>query len=379
MNPEVLMQIVVGQTADAEFRGDTNAIIQAALDFVGARGGGEVRLQPGVFTLWDAVRLPSNTALIGAGAETVLRKADGWSAPMWEDGDWGDDWLCCDPAPPVRLGQGVTVESETGVGFYATVGTVVEIAGNRFRINARFLHDYMVNRKARVDSVHPLVAVIDAKNCIIRDLTIDGNGANNPRMNGCRGGAVYGLFGHGVFVSGVIVRHFHGDALSFQHSHSWTVEGCIFEDNLGGGMHPGSGSKTPVLRGNISRRNKGWGLFVCWRVKGALYEDNILEENVAGGIAIGHKDTDNTFRSNIVRDNVGPGIYTRPETFPMGPHRGLYETNIITGNNGDGAQVVLDGEVHDLVFRDNIYDAATPRFQVGPGVVNLTTEETVTA
>ncbi len=370
------MIITVGQTTAADMCGATNTAIQAALDFVAARGGGEVRVGPGVYTLWDAIRLPSGTSMIGAGAETVLKKADGWKAPLWEDGDWGDHWICCDPLPPLQVGQGVTVESGAFGGFFATVGTVDRIEGNRARITRRFTADFMVAQGAFAATIHPLVSVEEAAHVQIRNLVIDGNGANNPRMNGCRGAAIYGCFGHDVHVSNITVRHFHGDALSFQHSHGWVVEDCLFEDNLGGGMHPGSGSKVPVIRNCTSRRNAGWGMFVCWRVKGARYEDNILEDNGAGGISIGHKDTDNTFLRNRIANNAGPGIYTRDETFPMAPHRGVYRENVISGNNGGGAQVVLDGAVHDLVFTENRFDAGAERYQVGEGVVNLRVEET---
>ncbi|HOS44040.1 MAG TPA: right-handed parallel beta-helix repeat-containing protein, partial [Armatimonadota bacterium] len=245
----------------------------------------------------------------------------------------------------------------------------------RARINRRFSADFMVAQGAFAATVYPLVSVEESGDVEIRDLTLDGNGANNPRMNGCRGAAVYGLFGHGAHVAGVTVRHFHGDALSFQHSHEWVVEDCLFEDNLGGGMHPGSGSKRPIIRRCISRRNAGWGLFVCWRVKGARYEDNLLEHNGAGGISIGHKDTDNLFLRNRVRDNAGAGICVRDEIFPMAPHRGLYRENIVTGNNGGGPQVVLAGAVHDLRFIGNVFDPAETPFAVGPGVVNLVIEE----
>jgi hypothetical protein len=369
------MLITVGQTPDADLCGTTNAAMQAALDYVAARGGGEVRVGPGVYTLWDAVRVPSHTRLVGAGAETVLRKADGWKALLYEDGDFYDDWFCCNPLPPLQPGQGVVIESNAYSGFFATVGTVQEVQDNRARINRRFSADFMVAHDAFVATVHPLVSVEDSCDVAIRNFVIDGNGANNPRMNGCRGAAVYGLFGHGVHVSGVTVRNFHGDAISFQHSHEWVVEDCLFEDNLGGGMHPGSGSKRPVLRRCTSRRNRGWGLFVCWRVKGARYEDNVLEANGAGGISIGHKDTDNLFLRNRVVGNAGPGISTRDETFPMAPHRGVYQENIVTGNNAGGAQVVLTGAVHDLRFTGNIFDPTETAFDVGPGVVNLIVDE----
>ncbi|OPZ82793.1 MAG: hypothetical protein BWY76_02599 [bacterium ADurb.Bin429] len=114
-------------------------------------------------------------------------------------------------------------------------------------------------------------------------------------------------------------------------------------------------------------------------MKRARYEDNLLEQNEAGGISIGHKDTDNHFLRNRVFNNAGAGVYTRDETFPMAPHRGVYQENIIIGNNGGGPQVVLAGAVHDLRFIGNIFDPAETPFEVGSGVVNLHREEAVSA
>lgn len=368
------MDLTVGH-AGADLNGDSGAVIQAALDHVGSLGGGKVTLLPGVYTLWDSLRPQSNTQLIGNGEATVLRKADGWEVPLWEDGDWGDEWACADPLPPVAVGHGVLVGSNRGGGFLGTVGTVLEITGTRMRISDRFHYDYMVSDNARVSSAHPLIAVDSVENVVISDLTLDGNAANNPPMNGCRGGGIWGLYAGATTIARVTVRRVNGDGMSYQNCRDWVIEHCLVEDNTGGGLHPGSGSQRPIIRDCISRRNGGWGIFVCWRVKHGQFERILLEANTAGGISIGHKDTDNTFRENRILGNGGPGIYSRDETFPMAPHRCLYERNTLQGNNNGEAQIVLDGEVHDLVFRDNNYDTATPAFRLGPGVVNATCDE----
>ncbi len=370
------MNLTVGPSG-ADFIGSTHLVIQGALDRAGALGGGTVTLLPGVYTLGNGIYIPRNVNLIGAGAETILRKADGWEVPLWEDGDWGDVWACSKPLPPLAIGDGVTVSSTRGCGFYATVGAVLEIEGDSVRINRRFTADFMVSDNATLAKVYPLVALEEAGNSTISDFVIDGNAANNPRMNGCRGGGVWGLFSPNVTVARITIRNFHGDGISFQQCHDWVVEDCVVEDCLGGGFHPGSGSQRPIIRDCTARRNAGWGLFVCWRVKHGRFEHNLLQANQAGGFCIGHKDTDNLIQENRILDNAGPGIYTRNETFLMAPHRGHYALNVLRGNNGGGPQVVLDGEVHDLVFVDNEYDAQAPRFQVGDKVVNARLETPV--
>lgn len=372
------MNLTIGLSG-ADINGNTGVAIQAGLDRVGTLGGGKITVLPGVYTLWNRLRMPSNTRLTGFGEGTILRKADGWSAPLWEDGDWGDEWACCDPLPPVTVGHGVLVRSNRGGGFLSTVGTVVEIVGTRMRLNARFNCDYMVADGATASSAHPLISVDGSENIEIDNLVLDGNAANNPRMDGCRGGGIWGLFAGKATIANVTVRNINGDGISFQNCRDWVVEDCLFEDNIGGGMHPGSGSQRPIIRRCVSRRNGGWGMFVCWRVKHGLFEENVLEDNTAGGISIGHKDTDNLFRLNRICRNAGPGIGMRDETFPMAPHRCTYEANTLEENNAGGAQVVITGQVHDLVFRNNIFAFGVRRYDVGPGVVNLVTEEEVAA
>ena len=367
------MSVTVG-LSDAEINGDTNVAIQAAIDRAAATGGGTVTLLPGTYTIWDRIMMRTDTRLAGSGDETILQMPDGWEAPLWEDGDWGNVWATADPLPPVRPGHGVHVYSDHDRGWNSTVGTVLEIEGNGVRLSERFKGNHMVQDKARISSAHSIIDVECAERVAIIDLVIEGNASKNPRLDGCRGGAVHGLFAHHVTVTRVTVRDFNGDAISFQSSDDWAIEDCITEDNTGHGLHPGTGAQRPVIRGCISRRNGNCGMYVCWRVQHGLFENNVFEENVSAGISIGHKDSDSLFRRNRMINNTGPGIRNRKEKAPMCPDRCVYESNVIQGNNGGGPQVALDGEVRDLVFRDNTYDDA-PRFEVGPDVTNLTTEE----
>ena len=367
------MDVTVGLSG-AEINGDTNAAVQAAIDRAAATGGGTVTLLPGTYTIWDRIVMRTDTKLAGSGDETILQMPDGWEAALWEDGDWGNVWASCDSLPPVKVGHGVHLYSGRDRGWNSTVGTVLEIRESRVRVSQPFNGNHMVQDKARISSAHSIIDVEDAEHVSISDLVIDGNAAKNFRADGCRGGAIHGLRSHNVTVTGVTVRDFNGDAISFQSSDDWTIENCVTEDNAGHGLHPGTGAQRPVIRGCISRRNGNCGMYVCWRVQHGVFEDSRFEENTIAGISIGHKDSDNVFRRNRIINNTGPGIRNRKEKAPMCADRCVYESNVIQGNNGGGPQVVLDGEVRDLVFRDNTYDDA-PRFEVGPDVANLTAEE----
>ena len=367
------MDLSVGLSG-ADINGDTNVAIQAAIDQVAASGGGTVTLGPGTYTIRDRILMRTNTRLAGSGDATVLAKANGWEAPLWEDGDWGNVWATCDPPPPARIGQGVQLWSDRDRGWDTTVGTVLELDGNRIRISHRFEGNHMVGDNARIAAACSIIDVEDAEDVAVSDLVIEGNKDRNACADGCRAGGVHGLRARRVLIRNVTVRNYNGDAISFQSADDWRIEQCTTEDNTGHGLHPGTGAQRPVFRDNVSRRNGNCGIYVCWRVKHGVLEGNLFEANRVAGISIGHKDTDNLFRRNRIVGNVGPGILSRNEKAPMCPDRCTYEANEIIGNNDGGPQVVLGGEVVGLVFRDNIYDPDAPRFEVGPDVKDLTRE-----
>jgi len=368
------MDLTVG-LSHADINGDTNVVIQAALDQAAAAGGGRVTLRPGTYTVWDRIRMRSRTTLAGSGQDTVLVVPDGWQVALWEDGDWGNDWATCDPLPPVAVGHGVHLFSDRDHGWNTTVATVLEIDGDRVRVSEPFNGNHMVGDNAAISSAHSVIDCEDAEDVAVRDLVIAGNAAKTFRLDGCRGGAVHGLRANRVALSRVTVRDFNGDAISWQRCDDWTLEDCVTEHNTGHGLHPGTGAQRPVARRCVSRGNGRCGMFVCWRVRHGAFEECVFEANAGAGISIGHKDSDNLFRANRIVDNTGPGIVTRNERAPMCPDRCAYEANELRGNHEGGPQVVLNGEVTDLVFRDNVYDETAPRFEIGAETGAIRTEE----
>ena len=109
------------------------------------------------------------------------------------------------------------------------------------------------------------------------------------------------------------MRNYHGDGISFQQSNDVAVVDCVSEGNADLGLHPGSGSQRPVVRGCVARGNGTDGLFLCWRVRHGVFEDNRLEGNGRFGISIGHKDSDNLLRGNQVVRNGSNGVFFRDE------------------------------------------------------------------
>jgi parallel beta-helix repeat protein len=211
-------------------------------------------------------------------------------------------------------------------------------------------------------TVFPVVSGYHIEDARVEDVVIDGNKTENAPLNGCRGGGIFLYRGFGTVLRGCIVRDFNGDGISFQQSNDVIVEDCVSENNSGLGFHPGSGSQRPLVRGCIARNNGEDGLFLCWRVRGGIFEKNTLENNGRYGISIGHKDTDNLLQENEIRGNHEDGIFFRNETEGMAGHRNRVERNRIE-NNGAGEQAAgihVRGETRDLVFRDNIIRDTRP-------------------
>ena len=134
------------------------------------------------------------------------------------------------------------------------------------------------------------------------------------------------------------------------------------EKNAVLGIHPGSGSQRPLVRGCTARGNGSDGLFLCWRVRHGLFEENVLEENGQFGISIGHKDSDNVLRKNIVRLNQQDGVFFRNESLGMAGHRNRLEENLIenNGTKDGGAGIRIRGETNGLEFVKNIIRDTRP-------------------
>ena len=367
MRPEVRVGITEGDLCGSDHR-----VLQAAVDYIAGLGGGTVHIGPGEWTLRDSVRLRSGVALVGSGPETVLKKAPGGLSKLAEDGDYGDVRALPEEPSHFEVGDGVTVYSDSQRGFHSTCGTIVrKDPDGAVTIDAIFNSDFMVAHEATVSKACPLIRGVDEEGVAVRNMVLDGNRGNCPPEDSCRGGALNLLRVGNVEITGVTFRNMNGDGLSFQNSPDVAVEDCIFEDNAGGGCHPGSGSQRPVVRNCIMRRNGGCGMFVCWRVKHGRFEGNVLEDNAQHGISNGHKDTDNRFVGNQVRRNGFSGIYFRDEAEHAAGHRCLVERCIVEGNGRSGehggrpsAAIRIDGETNDIVLRGN-----TVRHTDGPAIL----------
>jgi hypothetical protein len=343
-------RVTVGREG-ADLIGSDGRVLQAAVDYVAGLGGGTVEIGPGEYVLRDSLHLRSHVTVRGAPGKTVLKKAAGASSPLAIDGDFGEEQVTLASPGGFEPGMGIAVWDDRAGGFHTTVGRITGRTGRRVSFDRPLMADCMVAGKARAATVFPVVSGVEVEEVRVEGLTIDGNRDANPPLNGCRGAGLYLYRAHGTVISGCTVRRYNGDGISFQQSNDVTVESCVSEDNADLGLHPGSGSQRPVVRKCVARGNGGDGLFLCWRVRHGVFEDNVLEGNRRFGISIGHKDSDNVLRRNAVRGNASSGVFFRNEDAGMGAHRNRLEENVIEDNGGEGIRI--RGETRGLVFRKN--------------------------
>jgi len=348
---DTLPRITVGPE-DADLIGSDNRVLQAAVDYVAALGGGLVEIRAGEYLMHDSLHLRSNVTIRGDKGKTVLRKADSVVSALALDGDFGEEQITVEDREGFAVGYGVAVWDDRAGGFHTTVARITGQSGPTFSIDKPLMADCMVSHHAQAATVFPVVSAYDAEGLRIEDLAVEGNKAGNVHLNGCRGAGIFLYRAHGAVVQRCTVRGYNGDGISFQQSNDVLVSDCISEDNASLGIHPGSGSQRPAVRRCTARKNGTDGLYLCWRVRHGLFEDNTLAENGQFGISIGHKDSDNLLRRNVVRLNQQHGIFFRHESLGMAPHRNRLVDNLIE-NNG-GAEIRIRGTVNGLVFRDNV-------------------------
>ncbi len=334
-----------------DFQGDTNVVIQQAIDAAGAYGGGTVELLPGTYTLLDSVRLRRNVRLVGAGDDAVLRKCDGVESGFAVDADYGQKKVTVKDASGFRVGMGVVIADDRGGGWNDTVATITLIQGNVLYVDREFVMDYDADSGGLVRNSFPLVAGVDVDSVVIEGIVVDGNREGIRPINGCVGGGIYLHRARRCRIADCVVRDFAGDGISFQITQDIKVERCEVRNATGFGLHPGTGSARPIVRECKSVGNDQDGIFLCWRVQEGRFENNEIIDNGRHGISIGHKDTDNLFLANTIRGNGSHGIYFRDEKPTNAGSRNRFERNVVEDNTGCGVRV--EGHTTDLLFEDN--------------------------
>ncbi len=350
-----MFRLTVGNDK-GDLNGRDQRVIQAAVDTVARMGGGTVRLLPGTFRLRNAVYLCSNLRLVGSGPETLLVKEASATSKLSSDSDWYDQEISLTDAKNFQVGDGICLRAKNPHDGGQTVlkRTLVARSGNRFKIDKGLRENLWATGNPTASTLFPILSGEFITNVVIENLTLDGNKANNEELDGNYAGCIFMQDCADVLIRKVIARDYRGDGISWQICHDVTVEDCESRNHTGLGLHPGSGSQRPVIRGNTVVGNN-IGLFFCWGVKYGLAEKNIIEDTKTAGISVGHRDTDNLIRNNVVKRSGQAGILFRPERGSgfTGDRNTVEGNTIIDTGNEDAAAVDIQGTTAGLVFRKN--------------------------
>ncbi len=341
---------------DADIPSFTSEAIRIALDALKTRGGGTVKLNPGVYNITGPVRLSNNTSLIGSGKSTILKKCDGFKTSFIIDADWGMVKAVVKDASGFKRGMGIQLfDKQHNQGWDVTTAVITDIQDNVIYFDNNTVNDYKSSLDGTITNGCSIVEAVGVENVKIADLAVEGNKTKNDYINGCRGGGIYIHKSRNCLVENVMVNEFNGDTFSWQITENITVRGCEASNGDGLGFHPGTGSDHSVVENCISHNNKGDGIFLCWRVQNGIFRNNTVYANGDNGISIGHKDTDNLFENNHVYENANHGVLFRNEDEQNSGHRNTFTNNIIE-NNGmsrESCGFYIGGETHDINITGN--------------------------
>jgi nitrous oxidase accessory protein NosD len=354
--------------AKADLVGGDDKVLQAAVDYVARLGGGTVRVLPGTYRLRNAVYLQSKVRLLGSGAESVLVKEPSVVTKLAANSDWYDQEVTLADGKGFRVGDGVCLRAKNPHHGGPTVlkRTLVARSGNRFKLDRPLRENLWTAGDPTAATLFPILSGDNVADVVIENVTLDGNRANNDNLDGNYAGCVFLQDCNRVTIKGVTARNYNGDGLSWQICHDVTVENCHSHDHAGLGLHPGSGSQRPVMRGNRVERTD-IGIFFCWGVRHGLAEKNKIADVRGVGVSIGHRDTDNVVRDNEVVRSGKVGVLFRPEGKPFAGHRNRIENNrVVDSGPDDGVGVDLQGETDGVVLaRNEVRETRRPAKRVG--------------
>lgn len=350
------LTVTVG-VKNADLTGDTDRVIQAAVDYVNRLGGGTVQILPGTYRLRNSIYLPSNLRVIGSGPETIITKHASETITLTEDSDWYDQEITLAKSGDFKVGDGVVLQTKNPHNGAVDIikRTLVAQSGNRFKLNDGLRKNLWLSGKSTCSSLFPLFTSEYTADVTIENLTLDGNGKNNTNLNGNYGGCIFLQDCNRYTIRNVETRNYNGDGISFQICHDVVVENCHSHDNSNLGVHPGSGSQRPLIRNCVLEGNDQ-GLFWCWGVKFGLAEHNHMLNNRSYGTSIGHNDTDNVMRHNRISGSGKVGILFRNDArgHDFWANRNVIENNQISNTGGDdGIAIDIQGQTKDIQLTGN--------------------------
>ena len=353
----------------ADLVGASDKVIQAGVDYVARLGGGTVRVLPGTYRMRNAVYLQTGVRILGSGATSVLIKEPSIATKLAADSDWFDQEITLANAKGFRVGDGVCLQTTNPHhgGKDVLKRTLVARDGKRFKLDRALRENFWTAKSPTVSTLFPLLTAEHVTDLVIENITLDGNRAKNAHLNGNYAGCIWFQDCSRIGIRGVTARNYNGDGISWQVCHDTVVEGCHCHDNADLGIHPGSGSQRPIIRGNTLEKNN-IGVFFCWGVQYGLAEKNTIRQSRSHGISIGHRDHYSVVRDNEVVGSGKIGVLFRPERgkgFTAGGN--LLENNRIVDSGGeDGVGIDVQGVTEsNTIARNRLRETRKPASRIG--------------
>ena len=387
--PMSRLEVTIGPTA-ADVTGSDHLVLQSALDYVAARGGGTVRILPGTYRMGNSLFLRDGVRVVGAGDATVLHKCDAASTPLTANIDWYEELVRVEDPSLFSVGGGIWIEGMSP--FYKgrnqiAKRTVVAIEGDIIHLDKALRDDYWLEPGAQASTAFPVITAEYVNDATVESLAIDGNREHNPHLDDNHAGAIFIQDCDRMTFRNLTIRNYNSDGISAQICDDLVVDGCRISNCADLGIHPGSGCQRPRVTNNTVR-GCSQGIFFCWGVRYGLAEGNLIEDSLRYGVSIGHRDTDNVIRGNTIRRSAEVGVLFRTDRgVGRSPDRCVLEGNLVedSGLKGDGVAVDLTGVAEDLVIRGNrLVDtrpASAERHRIGiriaAGVLRPLIEENV--
>jgi len=365
---EKAVTITVGPKA-ADLVGATDRVLQAAVDYVARKGGGTVRVLPGMYRLRNSIFLQSKVRLLGSGTDTVLVKEPSVVTKLVVDGDhWDQEVTLADPKG-FQVGDGVRLVSKDphGKGTNIVQRTLIASRGNRFKVDRRLEERFHLSGAPEIATNFSLLQCSNVSDVVIETIALDGNKAKNEMLD-------KGAFDDGtirldesnrITVRGVTVRNSYCDGIVWGISHDVLVEGCQLQDGVRLAIHSGSGSQRSIVRGNRVR-HCAEGVYFCWGAQHGLYEKNVIED-CNYGMTLGHADSENLIRDNDIRRSGETGIKFRGGNKAFAPHKNRIERNRIVDSGGEkGVAIHVNGETESVkLIKNELRETRKPLSRIG--------------
>jgi parallel beta-helix repeat protein len=322
----------------------------------------------------NSVSLRSGVRIVGSGPDSVLFKEPEVKTKLAEDStSWQQEVVLADPGG-FQVGDGVCLQviDEWHQGAWFIQRSLVARNGNRFKLNKPLSDDdFTVKGKATIGTLFPLFNVDGVSNVRIENIALDGNRVKQESLYHNWGNILGGIWlnkSNHIEMSKVISRESCADGISAQTCNDVLIEDCHCHDNVGFGIHSGTGSQRHTARNN-KLENNYIGYYFCWGVRHSLAENNTILNNSQYGVRLGQKDTDNVVRNNEIRNSGKVGvIFEKVGDDPAySPDRNRLAGNRIIDSGGEtGVGVDVRGVTKDAVIEQNeIAETRQPLKRIG--------------